>query len=98
MLFAVRYTQELNPLGNQVASTAVAALPVLVLFYLLVGRRWLASWAGAAVVVVPTRGALRPAPDRVDGVRRDAAVQRDGGDRAVRDHPPVDRQPEQRRP
>jgi lactate permease len=52
MLFAVRYTQELNPLGNQVASTIVAALPVLVLFYLLVGRRWLASWAGAAGAVV----------------------------------------------
>src|SRR4051812_43782310 len=48
MLFAVRYTQDLNPLSNQVASTAVAAVPVLVLFYLLVGRRWLASGAGAA--------------------------------------------------
>src|SRR3954447_2450097 len=52
MLFAVRYTQDLNPLGNRVASTAVAALPVLVLFYLLVGRRWLASWAGAAGAIV----------------------------------------------
>jgi lactate permease len=30
-----------------VLSTAVAAVPVVVLFYLLVGRRWLASWAGA---------------------------------------------------
>jgi len=46
MLFA--YVQELNPLGNQPLSTVVAALPVLVLFYLLVGRRWLASWAGVA--------------------------------------------------
>src|ERR1043165_97740 len=52
MLLPVAYTQELNPFGNQVASTVVAALPVLVLFYLLVGRRWLASWAGAAGAVV----------------------------------------------
>jgi lactate permease len=52
MPFAVAYTQNLNPLGNQVASTIVAALPVLTLFYLLVGRRWLASWAGAAGAVV----------------------------------------------
>ncbi|MDB5313083.1 MAG: L-lactate permease [Gemmataceae bacterium] len=51
MPFAV-YVQELNPLGYQTASTVVAALPVLVLFYLLVGRRWLASWAGAAGAVV----------------------------------------------
>ncbi len=50
MLFA--YTQRLDPLGNQLASTIVAALPVLVLFYLLVGRRWVASWAGAAGAVV----------------------------------------------
>jgi lactate permease len=46
------YVQDLNPLGNRVASTFVAALPVLVLFYLLVARRWLASWAGAAGAVV----------------------------------------------
>src|SRR5687767_9882809 len=52
MLFAVAYVQDLNPLGNRIASTVVAALPVLVLFYLLVGRRWLASWAGAAGSVV----------------------------------------------
>jgi L-lactate permease len=50
MLFA--YVQDLNPLGNRFASTLVAALPVIVLFYLLVGRRWLASWAGAAGSVV----------------------------------------------
>ena len=49
MLFAADpYIQDLNPLGNRFLSTFVAALPVLVLFYLLVGRRWLASWAGAA--------------------------------------------------
>ena len=50
MLFA--YVQDLNPLGNRFASTLVAALPVVVLFYLLVGRRWLASWAGAAGALV----------------------------------------------
>ncbi len=48
----VAYTQNLNPVGNAFASTVIAALPVLVLFYLLVGRRWLASWAGAAGAVV----------------------------------------------
>src|SRR5207248_2175012 len=32
---------------NRVASTILAALPVLVLFYLLVVRRWIASLAGA---------------------------------------------------
>ena len=52
MPFAVAYVQDLDPLGHRAASTAVAALPVLALFYLLVGRRWLASWAGAAGAVV----------------------------------------------
>ncbi len=47
MPFAV-YVQDLNPLGNRILSTIVAALPVIVLFYLLVGRRWIASLAGAA--------------------------------------------------
>jgi lactate permease len=51
MLLAV-YVQDLNPLGNRVVSTFVAALPVLVLFYLLVARRWIASLAGAAGAVV----------------------------------------------
>ena len=53
MLFA--YVQDLNPLPvgeYALLSTVVAALPVLVLFYLLVGRRWLASWAGAAGAVL----------------------------------------------
>ncbi len=50
LLFA--FVQDLNPLGNRILSTVVAALPVVVLFYLLVGRRWLASWAGAAGAVV----------------------------------------------
>jgi lactate permease len=52
MLFADTYVQNLNPLTYRVISTFVAALPVLVLFYLLVRRRWLASWAGAAGSVV----------------------------------------------
>jgi L-lactate permease len=51
MPFAV-YVQDLNPLGNRVLSTVVAALPVIVLFYLLVGRRWIASLAGAAGAAV----------------------------------------------
>ncbi|WP_020472970.1 L-lactate permease [Zavarzinella formosa] len=48
MLLAVSYVQDLDPLGNRILSTIVASLPVLVLFYLLVQRRWLASKAGAA--------------------------------------------------
>ena len=51
MPFAV-YFQNLDPLGSRIASTAVAALPVIFLFYLLVARRWLASWAGAAGAVL----------------------------------------------
>ena len=46
------YTQSLDPLGSQFLSTLVAGLPILTLFYLLVFRRWLASWAGAAGSVV----------------------------------------------
>ena len=49
------YIQDLNPLpvgGYALLSTVVAALPVLVLFYLLVARRWLASGAGAAGAVL----------------------------------------------
>ncbi len=42
------YTQNVDPLNNRLLSTAFAALPVVVLFYLLVPRRWLASKAGAA--------------------------------------------------
>ena len=51
-MLLLAYVQDLNPLGNRLLSTLVAALPVLVLFYLLVGRRWLASWAGATGAVV----------------------------------------------
>jgi len=46
------YTQDLDPLNSPIASTLVAALPVLVLFYLLVARRWVASHAGAAGAIV----------------------------------------------
>jgi lactate permease len=52
MLFAATYVQNLDPLNNRLLSTAVALLPVLVLFYLLVPRRWLASKAGAAGAIV----------------------------------------------
>ncbi len=51
------YQQHLDPLSShnipwsQVWSTLLAALPVLVLFWLLVPRRWLASKAGAAGAV-----------------------------------------------
>jgi L-lactate permease len=45
------YQQSLDPLNNPLLSTAFAALPVLVLFWLLVPRRWLASKAGAAGAV-----------------------------------------------
>jgi lactate permease len=47
------YQQRLNPFGDSVLwspvwSTMLAALPVVVLFWLLVPRRWLAPKAGAA--------------------------------------------------
>src|SRR5262249_17457555 len=48
MLLAVAYVQDLDPLNNRLLSTLVAALPVVVLFFLLVVRRWLAPKAGAA--------------------------------------------------
>src|SRR5438046_8646869 len=47
------YQQQLDPLAGSVAgsavwSTVLAALPVVVLFWLLVPRRWLAPKAAAA--------------------------------------------------
>src|SRR5262249_25291304 len=56
MPWAVAFTQTLNPVAryrpdlpnSAIVSTIFAALPVLVLFYCLVYRRWLASKAGAA--------------------------------------------------
>jgi lactate permease len=51
MLWAV-YDQHLNPLNNRLLSTLFAASPVVVLFWLLVPRRWLAPKAGAAAAVV----------------------------------------------
>ena len=56
MLWAV-YQQRLNPLADKLPasnllSIAFAALPVLVLFWLLVPRRWLAPKAGAMAALV----------------------------------------------
>ncbi|MFM7152371.1 MAG: L-lactate permease, partial [Gemmataceae bacterium] len=56
MLWAI-HQQQLDPLrgilpGSSLVSTFCAALPILVLFYLLVPRRWLAPWAGAMATVV----------------------------------------------
>ncbi|MFO0841528.1 MAG: lactate permease LctP family transporter [Gemmataceae bacterium] len=56
MLWATIHQQQLDPLkgvvpGSTILSTFFAAVPVLVLFYLLVPRRWLAPWAGAAASV-----------------------------------------------
>src|SRR5205085_2287307 len=56
MPWAVTYTQDLDPIhhlrptlpNSALVSTFFAAVPVLLLFYLLVRRRWLASKAGAA--------------------------------------------------
>ena len=50
-MLLLAYIQNLDPLDYRLASTAIASLPVLILFYLLVIRRWLASWAGAAGAV-----------------------------------------------
>src|SRR5256885_658064 len=41
------FQQPLDPLGHPIFSTILASIPVLVLFYLLVPRRWLAPKAGA---------------------------------------------------
>jgi lactate permease len=54
MLWA--YQQRLDPLqgdvlGSSIWSTVIAALPVVVLFWLLVPRRWLAPKAGAAAAL-----------------------------------------------
>src|SRR5260370_13583212 len=57
MLWAVDYQQHLDPLArfgvpwSSVWSTIFAGLPVLVLFYLLVPRRWPAPRAGAAAAL-----------------------------------------------
>jgi lactate permease len=50
MLWAA-YAQSLDPLNNRLLSTLFAAVPVVVLFWLLVPRRWLASKAGAGGAV-----------------------------------------------
>ena len=46
------YVQTLDPLGHRGASTLVAAVPIAVLLYLLVARRWVASRAGAGGAAV----------------------------------------------
>jgi lactate permease len=56
MIWAAAYAQELHPLGkdhlwSMALSTLLAGLPVLVLFWLLVPRRWLAPKAAAAGAV-----------------------------------------------
>jgi L-lactate transport len=60
MLWAAEFHQQrLDPIADlidsgavsQILSTFFAALPVLVLFYLLVPRRWLAPWAGAVAAL-----------------------------------------------
>ncbi len=57
MIWADVYQQHLDPLlrwgipGSWLWSTLLAAVPVVVLFWLLVGRRWLAPKAAAAAAV-----------------------------------------------
>jgi lactate permease len=50
MLWAL-YEQNLDPLTQPLLSTVFAAVPVVVLFWLLVPRRWLAPKAGAAAAL-----------------------------------------------
>src|SRR5438045_8242247 len=50
-MFMLAYQQALDPLHNRFLSTVFAAVPVVVLFWLLVPRRWLAPKAGAAGAV-----------------------------------------------
>ncbi len=59
LLWAVEYAQRLHPLGEdqlwtRLVSTVLAALPVVVLFWLLVPQRWLAPKAalGGAIVAI----------------------------------------------
>ncbi len=47
-MLPLAYQQLLDPLNNRALSTVFAALPVVVLFWLLVPRRWMAPRAGAA--------------------------------------------------
>jgi lactate permease len=50
-MHCLAYQQMLDPLGNRFLSTVFAAVPVVVLFWLLVPRRWLAPKAAAAGAV-----------------------------------------------
>lgn len=74
MLWAV-YQQRLNPLADKLPasnllSIAFAALPVFVLFWLLVPRRWLAPKAGAmaALVALIVAVAVYGMPPRMAGM------------------------------
>lgn len=74
MLWAATYNQRLDPLHDLVFwsplwSTLIAALPVVVLFWLLVPRRWLAPKAGAAAALVAIVLAIFPF-----GMRPDTAL------------------------
>src|SRR5262249_13900046 len=62
MLLAVSYSQQLDPLAryswlpwSPLWSTLLAALPIVVLFYLLVARRWPAPRAGLGGVLAAVR-------------------------------------------
>src|SRR5438552_1566680 len=52
------FHQQLNPLNNRLLSTVFAALPVVVLIWLLVPRRWPAPRAGAAAAGAGTPVAI----------------------------------------
>jgi lactate permease len=45
------HIQDLDPLNNRFLSTVLAAFPIVLLFYLLVSRRWLAPKAGLGASV-----------------------------------------------
>src|SRR5437762_12759304 len=64
------YTQNYHPLPSAALSTLVAALPVLVLFYLLVPRRVLAPWAaaGGAITALVVAMAVYRMPAHMAGL------------------------------
>src|SRR5438876_600323 len=69
---AMIYTQNYQPLSSAVLSTLVAALPVLVLFYLLVPRRVLGPWAASGGAVTALRDAAADAAERHEPGRSEA--------------------------
>jgi lactate permease len=60
------WTQNYNPLGNAALSTAVAALPVTLLFYLLAVRKmhahWASVWSFVSALVIAVAVFGMPAP------------------------------------